>query len=123
MKPVEHAMVLALAVTTAWVVACHHVGPPGDEGDGGGGDTDTATDDDGYSPPTDTSDGYCEDEPVYCDDVGPTPAHQYMGCCFDGALYWCWEEDQVWVDSIDCELNGGTCGYDPQSHWMDCLYD
>jgi hypothetical protein len=127
MKPARQAMAaaVALALCSAWVAGCHHVGPPTDEADGGGGDgdTDTDTEQDSYSLPTDTSEGYCQEEPVYCSDVGPTPAHQYMGCCFDGALYWCWEQDQIWVDSIDCELNGGACGYDPQSEWMDCLYD
>jgi len=116
-------VILALALVA---FGCRHVGPPSEEGDGGDHgdtDTDTDTDDDTYAPPSDTNEGFCQTEPIYCSDVGPTPAHQYMGCCFDGALYWCWEADQVWVDSIDCELNGGTCGFDVQSQWMDCIYD
>lgn len=120
MRSISHATALAGALA-AWCAGCHHVGSPG--GGDGGMDGGSDTDDDTYTPPTDTEEGFCDEEPVTCDDIGPTPAHQYMGCCFGGALYWCWEQDQVWVDSIDCEANGGTCGYDPLSQWMDCIYD
>lgn len=123
-KAVGWLAIAVLAATAVWCAGCRHVGQPTDEGDGGAdSDSDSDTDDDTYSPPTDTTEGFCDTEPVTCDDVGPTPAHQYMGCCFGGALYWCWEQDQIWVDSIDCELNGGTCGYDSDSEWMDCIYD
>jgi len=124
MRVIGQTTLLVAAVALAVGPACHHVGPPADDGDGGGdADSDSESDDDTYTPPTDTTEGFCESEPVYCSDVGPTPTHQYMGCCWGGALYWCWEQDQIWVDSIDCELNGGTCGYDPLSQWMDCIYD
>jgi hypothetical protein len=117
---VVRVIILTLVALAALAAGCRHVEQVSlDEGDGGS-DTDTATDTDF---PTDTSAGYCETEPVTCDDVGGTAGAQYLGCCFDGALYWCWEQDQIWVDSIDCELNGGACEYDPLSQWMDCVYD
>jgi hypothetical protein len=124
---IGYRLLLAIALVVA-SSGCKHVEAPADEGDDdvdsdSSSDSSSETEPDTYTPPTDTTEGFCQSEPVTCDDVGPTPTHQYMGCCYDGALYWCWEQDQIWVDSIDCEQNGGTCGYDSQSQWMDCIYD
>jgi hypothetical protein len=118
------ALVLAIALAGT---SCRHVGPDqygAPDDDDADDDTDTDTDSESFTGyPTDTESGYCNQEPEICYDIGLTPLEQYSGCCYDGALYWCWEPGPGPVDSIDCEANGGYCGFDPDSQWMDCIYD